>query len=104
MKGTRQRPAIEINVPPGVLVDLARVGDQVSALARRNSTAHGTSPRRNTRSLDQEADRRCPGSARGNSPGLGCLFAPYGSEAVLGCEILNRMTALGRPVSYRIGR
>ena len=26
------------------------------------------------------------------------------SEAVLGCEILNRMTALGRPVSYRIGR
>ena len=26
------------------------------------------------------------------------------SEAVLGCEILNRMIALGRPVSYRIGR
>ena len=26
------------------------------------------------------------------------------SEVVLGCEILNRMTALGRPVSYRIGR
>ena len=30
--------------------------------------------------------------------------ARQGSEAVLGCEILNRMTALGRPVSYRIGR
>ena len=29
--------------------------------------------------------------------------AVQGSEAVLGCEILNRMTALGRPVSYRIG-
>ena len=27
-----------------------------------------------------------------------------GSEAVLGCEILNRMTEFGRPVSYRIGR
>ena len=27
-----------------------------------------------------------------------------GSEAVLGCAILNRMTALGRPVSYRIGK
>ena len=27
-----------------------------------------------------------------------------GSEDVLGCAILNRMTALGRPVSYRIGR
>ena len=26
------------------------------------------------------------------------------SEVVLGCEILNRMTALGRPASYRIGR
>ena len=30
--------------------------------------------------------------------------ARQGSEAVLGSEILNRMTALGRPVSYRIGR
>ena len=30
--------------------------------------------------------------------------AGQGSEAVLGCEILNRMTTLGRPVSYRIGR
>ena len=30
--------------------------------------------------------------------------AAQGSEVVLGCEILNRMTALGRPVSYRIGR
>ena len=28
--------------------------------------------------------------------------AGQGSEAVLGCEILNRMTALGRPVSYHI--
>ena len=27
-----------------------------------------------------------------------------GSEVVLGCEILNRMTALGRPVSYRLDR
>ena len=27
-----------------------------------------------------------------------------GSEIVVGCEILNRMTALGRPVSSRIGR
>ncbi len=27
-----------------------------------------------------------------------------GSEVVLGCEILNRMTELGRPVSYRLGR
>ena len=30
--------------------------------------------------------------------------AGQGREAVLGCEILNRMTALGRPVSYRIDR
>ena len=30
--------------------------------------------------------------------------AGQGSEAVLGCEILNRMTALGRPALYRIGR
>ena len=28
--------------------------------------------------------------------------AGQGSEVVLGCEILNRMTALGRPVSYRV--
>ena len=30
--------------------------------------------------------------------------AGQGSAVVLGCEILNRMTVLGRPVSYRIGR
>ena len=30
--------------------------------------------------------------------------AGQGSEVVLGCEIINRMTELGRPVSYRIGR
>ena len=30
--------------------------------------------------------------------------AGQGSEVVLGCEILNRMTELGRPVSYRLGR
>ena len=30
--------------------------------------------------------------------------AGQGSEVVLGCEILNRMTDLGRSVSYRIGR
>ena len=30
--------------------------------------------------------------------------AGQGSEAVVGCEILNRMTELGRPVSYSIGR
>ena len=30
--------------------------------------------------------------------------AGQGSEAVLGCEILNRLTALDRPVSSRIGR
>ena len=27
-----------------------------------------------------------------------------GSEVVLDCAILNRMTALGRPASYRLGR
>ena len=30
--------------------------------------------------------------------------AGQGSEAVLGCEILNRMTDLGRPVSSRLSR
>ena len=35
---------------------------------------------------------------RARSPG------GQGSEAVLACKILNRMTALGRPASYRIGR
>ena len=32
---------------------------------------------------------------------INCILR--GSEVVLGCEILNRMTELGRPVSYRIG-
>ena len=30
--------------------------------------------------------------------------AGQGSEAASGCEILNRMTARGKPASYRIGR
>ena len=30
--------------------------------------------------------------------------AGQASEAALGCDILNRMTDLGRPASYRIGR
>ena len=43
------------------------------------------------------------------NPSSAMAFAPgaqpgRGSEVVLGCEILNQMTALGRPVSYRIGR
>ena len=37
-----------------------------------------------------------------------CLRARSASgqrrEAVLACHVLNRMTELGRPVSYRIGR
>ena len=36
-----------------------------------------------------------------------CRFlkvATQPSEVVLGCEILNRMTEIGRPVSYRVGR
>ena len=35
---------------------------------------------------------------RARSPG------GQGSEVVLACKILNRMTALGRPASYSIGR
>ena len=35
---------------------------------------------------------------RARSPG------GQGTEAVLACNILNQMTALGRPVSYGIGR
>ena len=40
------------------------------------------------------------------NPSSEMAFAPgapagQGSEVVLGCEILNRMTELGRPVSYR---
>ena len=37
------------------------------------------------------------GRLRGRSP------AGQASEAVLGCQILNRMTGLGRPMSHRIG-
>ena len=43
-----------------------------------------------------------PGASCGASTG-GVRFG-QGREAVLGCEILNRMIELGRPVSYRIGR
>ena len=40
----------------------------------------------------------------------GSVFEPRnnaagrGTEVVLACNILNQMTGLGRPMSYRIGR
>ena len=33
-----------------------------------------------------------------------CSPAGRGTEVVLACNILNHMTGLGRPMSYRIGR
>ena len=33
-----------------------------------------------------------------------CSAAGRGTEVVLACNILNQMTGLGRPMSYRIGR
>ena len=33
-----------------------------------------------------------------------CSPAGRGTEADLACNILNQMTGLGRPMSYRIGR
>ena len=33
-----------------------------------------------------------------------CSPAGRGTEVVLACNILNQMTGLGRPMSYRIGR
>ena len=33
-----------------------------------------------------------------------CSLAGRGTEVVLACNILNQMTGLGRPMSYRIGR
>ena len=81
---------------------------------RRACTAHGTGPRAR-RLQDIESDtgydtrRRVPDGARARMSQTERAFAPgaqlgQGSEVVLGCEILNRMIALGRPVSYRLDR
>ena len=60
--------------------------------------------RHGTRHTAARTGRRpCPYVANGESLRARSP-AGQGSEVVRGCEILNRMTALGRPVSYRIGR
>ena len=46
---------------------------------------------------------RCT-QARRSSARVLCRSAGQRSEVFPGCEIFNRMTVLGRPVSYRIGR
>ena len=45
-----------------------------------------------------------PGPPRPGCRLRACRPAGRGTEVVLACNILNRMTALGRPASYRIGR
>ena len=67
---------------------------------RETASGRRQAPLNVTSSLDaaRELGIRDAHGLRARSP------AGQGSEVVLGCEILNRMTALGRPVSYRIGR
>ena len=53
---------------------------------------------------DAGADQVAGGGAAAIVEEAGRHAGRLGSEVVLGCEILSRMTELGRPVSYRIGR
>ena len=89
-------------VPPGEGLHLAldSTGLSIVGAGEWAAAKHGGCGRRGWRKLHLGVDQSgviLGDGLRARSP------AGQGSEAVLGCEILNRMTALGRPVSYRIG-
>ena len=96
-------------VPPTSTAHVSRHGPRSSARDRTILAVKERGRRRWTKTSGYHGQARVENaffrytsiigdSLRARSP------AGQGSEAVLGCEILNRMTALGRPVSYRIGR
>ena len=100
-------------VPPTSTAHVSRHGPRSSARDRicRNQDPSGQGDR--TAAL--EADVGLPGQARVENAffrytsiigdGLrACSPAGRGTEVVLACNILNQMTGLGRPMSYRIGR
>ena len=89
-------------MPPGEGLHLAldSTGLSIVGAGEWAAAKHGGRGRRGWRKLHLGVDQSgviLGDGLRARSP------AGQGSEAVLGCEILNRMTALGRPVSYRIG-
>ena len=129
-QGRRRRPAVSRRTPPTTRLASTRLRVRV---ARRLSFHrpgrppcldgdHGR-PRATARSSrcrrwDGDSGRRT--RATTSRPGRRNAFFRYksiigeslrarspggqGSEAVLACNILNRMTALGRPTSYRVGQ
>ena len=96
-------------VPPTTTASLSRRGARSGARDRTIRRVQALGRRRGTKvSGDPQHARVEHAFCRYTSIVGDCLWARRSSgqrrEAVLACHVLNRMTALGRPVSYRIGR
>ena len=96
-------------VPPAKTANISGHGPRSPARDRTITLVKQLGRRRWKKVSGYHRQGRVETRSSATSPSSAMAFAPgspagQGSEAVLGCEILNRMTALGRPVSYRIGR
>ena len=96
-------------VPPTTTASLSRRGTRSGARDRTIRRVQALGRRRwKKASGDPQHARVEHAFCRYTSIVGDCLRARRSSgqrrEAVLACHVLNRMTKLGRPVSYRIGR
>ena len=96
-------------VPPTTTASLSRRGARSGARDRTIRRVQALGRRRWTKASGDPQHARVENAfCRYTSIVGDCLRARRSSgqrrEAVLACHVLNRMTALGRPVSYRIGR
>ncbi len=96
-------------VPPTKTASLSRRGARLGARDRTIRRVKALGRRRWTKASGSQQHARVENAFFRYTSIVGdCLRARRSSgqrrEAVLACHVLNRMTELGRPVSYRIGR
>ena len=96
-------------VPPTKTASLSRRGARSGARDRTIRRVKALGRRRWTKASGDHQQARVEHAFFRYTSIVGdCLRARSSSgqrrEAVLACNVLNRMTELGRPVSYRIGR
>ena len=106
--GTGARGA-RVVVPPTTTASLSRRGARSGARDRTIRRVKALGRRRWKKASGDHQHARVENAFFRYKSIVGdCLRARSSSgqrrEAVLACNVLNRMTELGRPVSYRIGR
>ena len=96
-------------VPPTSTANVSRYGPRSSARDRTILTVKERGRRRWKKTSGYHGQARVENAFFRYTSIIGdslraCSPAGRGTEVVLACNILNQMTGLGRPMSYRIGR